>query len=63
MPIYSYQCIDCGVEQEYLEPVKADTLYIDDTHMCPACSSTMKFIYSPAHFRLKGSGFYKKSED
>lgn len=55
MPIYEYQCTDCGHRMEALQKINADPLLI-----CPECqhSSLRKLVSAPS-FRLKGSGWYE----
>ncbi len=55
MPIYEYQCQDCGHIHEALQKMSDEPLVI-----CPACSKPelMKKI-SAAGFRLKGGGWYE----
>ncbi len=55
MPIYEYQCQDCGHELEKLQKM-SDAALTD----CPSCE-TPKLIkkVSAAGFRLKGTGWYE----
>ncbi|MCK5879125.1 MAG: zinc ribbon domain-containing protein [Holophagae bacterium] len=54
MPIYEYQCSDCGYEEEVLQRVNDSVLTC-----CPKCGGQYhKKISSPA-FQFKGSGFYE----
>ncbi len=54
MPIYEYQCSDCGYEEEVLQRISDPVLT-----RCPKCNGHYhKKISSPA-FRFKGSGFYE----
>jgi putative FmdB family regulatory protein len=54
MPIYEYQCSDCGQEEEVLQRVSDPVLT-----RCPKCGGAYhKKISSPA-FQFKGSGFYE----
>ena len=55
MPIYEYQCQDCGHELEKLQKM-SDPALTD----CPSCDtpSLVKKI-SAAGFRLKGTGWYE----
>lgn len=55
MPIYEYQCQDCGHELEKLQKM-SDAALTD----CPSCetSSLVKKV-SAAGFRLKGTGWYE----
>ena len=53
MPLYEYQCKQCGAIFEILHGV-------DETYegRCPECQGQTKKILSPSNFILKGSGFY-----
>ncbi len=55
MPIYEYQCEDCGHEMEAIQKM-SDAPLTD----CPACGkpALIKLI-SAAGFRLKGGGWYE----
>jgi putative FmdB family regulatory protein len=53
MPLYEYQCEECGLRFERRqafseEPVKA----------CPDCSGSVVRLIQPAGIIFKGSGFY-----
>ena len=55
MPIYEYQCQECGNELEALQKI-SDALLVD----CPACEAPeLKKKISAAAFRLKGGGWYE----
>jgi putative FmdB family regulatory protein len=53
MPLYEYQCSQCGAIFEILHG-------IDETYAgrCPECQGQARRILSPSNFILKGSGFY-----
>lgn len=55
MPIYEYQCSDCGHAFDELQKMDADPLV-----ECPKCAqpSLVKLVSAPS-FRLKGSGWYE----
>ena len=55
MPIYEYQCKECGHELDALQKI-SDPPLVD----CPACNANQlrKKISAP-QFRLKGSGWYE----
>ncbi len=55
MPIYEYQCENCGHEKEALQKISDDPL-VD----CPACNkpALQKKVSAPG-FRLSGSGWYE----
>ena len=55
MPIYEYQCRECGYRLDALQKM-SDPPLID----CPACKRpALKKLVSAPHFRLKGSGWYE----
>lgn len=54
MPIYEYQCQDCGHELEKLQKMSDAPL-----KECPQCDQpTLSKKISAAGFRLKGTGWY-----
>ena len=55
MPIYEYQCADCGFQTEVLQKISDEPLKV-----CPECGEgSMKKMVSAAAFRLKGGGWYE----
>ena len=55
MPIYEYQCQDCGESLEILQKISDEP-----AKDCPACGkSALKKKVSAAAFRLKGGGWYE----
>ena len=55
MPIYEYQCSDCGFQTEVMQKISDEPLKI-----CPECGEgSMKKLVSAPSFRLKGSGWYE----
>jgi len=55
MPIYEYQCEDCGHKLEAIQKMSDDPL-----QDCPECdAATLKKLVSAAGFRLKGNGWYE----
>lgn len=55
MPIYEYQCNDCGHELEALQAISEAPL-----SDCPECSQpALTKKISAAAFRLKGGGWYE----
>jgi len=55
MPIYEYQCQQCGATHEVLQKISDDPLTI-----CPSCNANaLKKMVSAAGFRLSGSGWYE----
>ncbi len=54
MPIYEYQCTQCGKRLELIKKI-SDPPETD----CPDCKqSTLQKLVSAAGFRLKGTGWY-----
>ncbi len=53
MPIYEYQCQQCGAHREELQG-------INDPHLteCSACGGELKRLISSPAFQFKGSGWY-----
>ena len=55
MPIYEYQCTECGHGLEKLQKISDPALT-----ECPACGrTTLQKRVSAAGFRLKGGGWYE----
>jgi putative FmdB family regulatory protein len=55
MPIYEYQCTECGHELEKLQKI-SDPPLTD----CPVCGKpALQKLVSAAGFRLKGGGWYE----
>ena len=55
MPIYEYECQQCGHRHEVLQKISEDPLTD-----CPSChESALKKLVSAAGFRLSGSGWYE----
>lgn len=55
MPIYEYQCRNCGHHLEALQRLSEDPL-----KDCPACGEAqLSRLISAAGFRLKGGGWYE----
>jgi putative FmdB family regulatory protein len=54
MPIYTYQCNNCGVRFE-----RQQTFSEPPLTRCPECSKkALRKIYTPVGIVFKGSGFY-----
>jgi len=53
MPLYEYQCKDCGVRFERRQ-------HVDDepTKVCPECGGKVHRLIQPVGIIFKGSGFY-----
>ena len=55
MPIYEYQCTNCGHRLEKLQKISDDPLTT-----CPECGQdALSKLVSAAGFRLKGGGWYE----
>ena len=55
MPIYEYQCADCGHAFDALQKMSDSPL-----KDCPDCGeSALRKLLSAPNFRLKGSGWYE----
>ena len=54
MPIYEYECLQCGKRTELLQRM-------DEAPMaaCPHCGGEVRKLISAPAFQFKGSGFYK----
>ena len=54
MPIYEYQCTECGHRLEVIQ-----NLFDTPLKQCPACDrESLRKLISAAAFRLKGTGWY-----
>jgi putative FmdB family regulatory protein len=54
MPVYAYQCGNCGVQFEIQQSFSDQPLV-----RCPECGKkTLKKVYQPVGIVFKGSGFY-----
>jgi putative FmdB family regulatory protein len=56
MPIYEYECPQCGAVEEHLENLIDEP----ELHFC-VCHGVMRRIISTGAFILKGDGWYKPS--
>jgi len=55
MPIYEYQCENCGYQFEQMQKISENSLI-----KCPSCGEDgLKKLVSATAFHLKGSGWYK----
>jgi putative FmdB family regulatory protein len=53
MPIYLYECDQCGIRFEKLQRMSADPLT-----ECPECDGHIHRVIQPVGIIFKGSGFY-----
>lgn len=53
MPLYEYQCQDCGVRFERRQNVNDEPVRI-----CPECEGEVHRLIQPVGIIFKGSGFY-----
>jgi len=53
MPLYEYQCQDCGHKSEEMRRHSDPPLTV-----CPACGGRYKKLISTAAFQFKGTGWY-----
>ena len=63
MPIYEYECRNCGKHFEKMQKITEEPL-----SSCPFCAGQVKKLVSNCSFQLKGTGWYvtdyaKKSEN
>ena len=55
MPLYTYQCYECGKVQEVMRPVKIR----DKSIACDHCMCASERIIDLAAFQLRGGGWFK----
>ncbi len=53
MPVYEYECLDCGRPTEAFQRISDGPLKV-----CPECGGRLKKLLSNTSFVLKGSGWY-----
>lgn len=53
MPIYEYECLQCGKNHEVMQKFSDAPLTV-----CPECGGELKKLISNTSFVLKGSGWY-----
>ena len=53
MPLYVYQCRDCGVQFERRQSIHSESVKI-----CPECEGEVYRLIQPVGIVFKGSGFY-----
>lgn len=54
MPIYEYECADCGKQFEAFQSISDKPL-----KKCQFCQGTVRRLISSSSFSLKGGGWYK----
>jgi putative FmdB family regulatory protein len=53
VPIYEYQCTNCGRTLEVMQKITDEPL-----QKCPSCKGLLRRLISQTSFQLKGSGWY-----
>ena len=53
MPIYEYECLDCGKKFEIFQKMSEEPL-----KECKACAGRLNRLISRCSFQLKGTGWY-----
>ncbi len=53
MPVYAYECRDCGVRFD-----RRQSFHDDPLEVCPECEGHVHRLIQPAGIIFKGSGFY-----
>jgi putative FmdB family regulatory protein len=53
MPIYEYECTQCGCRSEVVQKVSDPPL-----HKCKKCGGALKKLISSSAIQFKGSGWY-----
>lgn len=53
MPIYEYECMDCGRIEEAFQKISDEPLKV-----CRHCNGRLHKLISQSSFHLKGSGWY-----
>ena len=53
MPVYEYECMDCGCVVEVVQRISDMPL-----ELCGLCSGRLNRLISQSSFHLKGSGWY-----
>lgn len=53
MPVYEYECVDCGKSFEIQQKMADAPLTV-----CPECEGMVKKLMSMSSFQLKGGGWY-----
>jgi putative FmdB family regulatory protein len=53
MPIYEYECTNCGLRFERHQHISDDPVTV-----CPECAGQVRRVFQPVGVIFKGSGFY-----
>jgi len=53
LPIYEYQCTNCGCRVEMMQKITDESL-----QTCPSCKGLLRRLMSLTSFHLKGNGWY-----
>jgi putative FmdB family regulatory protein len=53
VPIYEYQCTNCGCTLEAMQKITDEPL-----KKCPSCKGQLRRLMSLTSFQLKGNGWY-----
>ena len=53
MPIYEYECTNCGLRFERHQRISDDPVTV-----CPECAGQVRRVFQPVGVIFKGSGFY-----
>lgn len=53
MPIYEYECENCGTHFDKFQSINDDPV-----RQCPECSGAVHKVFHPAGIIFKGSGWY-----
>ncbi len=53
MPIYVYECTECGFHFEQQQRISDDPIQV-----CPECAGQVQRLIQPIRVIFKGSGFY-----
>jgi putative FmdB family regulatory protein len=53
MPLYEYECENCGIRFERRQPITSDPL-----KTCPECGGSVHRLIHPVGIIFKGKGFY-----
>jgi putative FmdB family regulatory protein len=53
MPVYEYECTNCGLHFDLHQRMSDDPIQI-----CPECGGQVRRVFHPVGVIFKGSGFY-----